>query len=576
MAQSYLRQPTIERLPAVLEDLRSGAVRIPPFQRDFVWSLEQRIQLLDSVRAGLPTGSIMVWRTTRNQPLEGSCIGPIRIDTKEVAPGTTQSYLLDGRQRMTTLFAALAAGLWTAKSESFSPESLDVGTPDDTSWEILYDLDNEEFLCASDQEASVQLDSANEALNPEIPGLRSELLPMSLVLDDFGFDEWLTKNGKTRERYQRARALKSAFADYLIPIVPLATDDLGVVTRTFKRINSGGTPMDEMDMARALVWSPDFDLRSRIDAVLEELGTIGWGDLSHDVVLKVAASIGKMKPFELDMEILANMLKDNPLLISDAGKWIRLTCVSVLARVGIYGSSTLPYESALTFAVWAMKERSTQDAKSEAAIATWVAEVCIRERFGNAPPHMARAIWHDLSRRVGIPTPRGVSRQSATYARECRQFNMSWARSRVFGIALASAGPRGPNGDILAEPSRLLAQRSGAAIPQLIAPEGRDPLSVALLHNPAARKMLATPANRVLCPAEMLPDLRREFARPDCDPGLARSHLIDTTALIALRTGDLSLFFEARRSAIRSIEGEWLRKLGSRIGVSTGPKAYGS
>jgi hypothetical protein len=63
MAQSYLRTPTVERLPTILEELHTGSLRIPPFQRDFEWTGEQRLALCSSIRLGVPTGSLMVWRT---------------------------------------------------------------------------------------------------------------------------------------------------------------------------------------------------------------------------------------------------------------------------------------------------------------------------------------------------------------------------------------------------------------------------------------------------------------------------------------------------------------------------------
>jgi hypothetical protein len=58
MAGDYLRAPTIERLGALLAQLKDGSIRIPPFQRQFEWSTEQRLHLMDSVNQGLPCGSL--------------------------------------------------------------------------------------------------------------------------------------------------------------------------------------------------------------------------------------------------------------------------------------------------------------------------------------------------------------------------------------------------------------------------------------------------------------------------------------------------------------------------------------
>src|SRR5262249_60471735 len=75
MAQSYLRNPSVERLPVILEELHTGSLRIPPFQRDFEWTGVQRLALCSSIRLGLPTGSLLVWRTS-HKLAEEKPIGP--------------------------------------------------------------------------------------------------------------------------------------------------------------------------------------------------------------------------------------------------------------------------------------------------------------------------------------------------------------------------------------------------------------------------------------------------------------------------------------------------------------------
>ena len=40
-----------------------GNIKIPPFQREFVWKQEQVIELLDSIIKDYPIGSILLWET---------------------------------------------------------------------------------------------------------------------------------------------------------------------------------------------------------------------------------------------------------------------------------------------------------------------------------------------------------------------------------------------------------------------------------------------------------------------------------------------------------------------------------
>lgn len=85
----------------VLRDMAMGEFAIPPWQRDDVWTTEQRHRMIDSMGRGLPVGPIIVWRPrydrldlTGAKPLAGCPIDP------------RAGLVIDGRQRLTTLAMA--------------------------------------------------------------------------------------------------------------------------------------------------------------------------------------------------------------------------------------------------------------------------------------------------------------------------------------------------------------------------------------------------------------------------------------------------------------------------------------
>ncbi len=47
----------------LISDLERGRIRIPSFQRGFVWNSEQVAYFIDSIYKGFPFGSILLWRT---------------------------------------------------------------------------------------------------------------------------------------------------------------------------------------------------------------------------------------------------------------------------------------------------------------------------------------------------------------------------------------------------------------------------------------------------------------------------------------------------------------------------------
>lgn len=47
-----------QRLASLLDDVTRGNIKIPAFQRDFVWTDEQILGLIDSIYSGYPVGSL--------------------------------------------------------------------------------------------------------------------------------------------------------------------------------------------------------------------------------------------------------------------------------------------------------------------------------------------------------------------------------------------------------------------------------------------------------------------------------------------------------------------------------------
>lgn len=571
MAKSYLSTPSVERLPVILEELHTGSLRIPPFQRDFEWKGEQRLALCSSIRLGLPTGSLMVWRTT-HRLAEENPIGPY-------SPALTQAatqYLLDGRQRMTTLYATLAASFWTREGkESPSPPLGGERAPDGTPWAILYHLDQQEFVfeASRDEEAA----SSNLALFPEEANDACALLPLAVLFDDAAYDDWRAKASLSREQINRARALRSAFVDYLIPVVPLATDDIGVVTLTFKRVNSGGTKMDDADMTRALAWSEGFDLRERLEEVREELKPAGWGELDDDAILKVVAAVSLQDPTDFDAEELAKKIKDNPAFIRIARERM-MTAVSLFGdRLGIRGPGTLPYTQILVFAARAIERAGgSLTLEQENKLIAWVAEVCLDERFRGAPPHMIRADFRALAHKLELPIddpPRPRDEKRAT-AKECWVFSMAWARSRGTALVLAEQQPASAEGRPF-DAFALIAQGSENVGMLLAATAEGLPMEVRhLLRSKRYATALHAPANRVVCPARELPALRAALFRSDCPDTILRSHLFDPEIHSALCQHELDTFFELRREAIIAAERRWVQERGGAVEIHKEGRTY--
>jgi hypothetical protein len=65
----------------------------------------------------------------------------------------------------------------------------------------------------------------------------------------------------------QAESLANRFKDYQIPLVPLVSEDLRLVTDSFVRVNSGGKRMNESHMVRALAYADDCNVEGKIAAL---------------------------------------------------------------------------------------------------------------------------------------------------------------------------------------------------------------------------------------------------------------------------------------------------------------------
>ena len=105
MNYSSIQSPTSTfSIGEVVEKVNNGTLKIPQFQRDFVWTLPMAASLLDSVLRRYPIGSLILWETKEKLHAEKEIGG---LSLPPTPSGQCTTYVLDGQQRVTTLFAAL-------------------------------------------------------------------------------------------------------------------------------------------------------------------------------------------------------------------------------------------------------------------------------------------------------------------------------------------------------------------------------------------------------------------------------------------------------------------------------------
>jgi len=89
-----LPQPTHANYSNLINDISRGRIKIPQFQRDFVWNIQKSAALLDGVIKGYPVGTFIFWVTKDR-------LRSVRdLGNKALPPpkdGETVSFVLDGQ-----------------------------------------------------------------------------------------------------------------------------------------------------------------------------------------------------------------------------------------------------------------------------------------------------------------------------------------------------------------------------------------------------------------------------------------------------------------------------------------------
>ena len=210
-------KPDSRKYQNLISDIEIGIIKIPKFQREFVWPIEKTAALLDSIAKGYPIGTFVLWKT--NQRMAdvkdiGNISLPATPDDRQV------EYVLDGQQRMSSLFAAYrGAKIPRAGSKTVT----DFG-------EIYVNLDP-----ALSDDAQIVTHELPTPPHKCVP--LKDVLPLSISLGK----RLKAKFGLTDDDLDLADKYKQAFATYDFSLVTLTREDIDSAIEVFTRINTGGS-----------------------------------------------------------------------------------------------------------------------------------------------------------------------------------------------------------------------------------------------------------------------------------------------------------------------------------------------
>lgn len=256
---------TKEDLKDILRKVHEGRLQLPDFQRDYVWGDDDVRSLIGSIAKGFPVGALLTLEMGgevqfKPRLLEG-------VEPKNARP---DELLLDGQQRMTSLFQA-----------AYAKQPVRTKTARGKLVERLYYIDIKKAVVnAADLEdaivgvpadkivrtnfgKTVELDVSTRELEFE-----NDLFPLNEVFDSRDWfydwrDHWKAK-GRDVSDLDRdfVRGVVESIERYKMPIIKLdKSNKREAICLVFEKVNVGGKKLDAFELVTAIYAADSFDLR---------------------------------------------------------------------------------------------------------------------------------------------------------------------------------------------------------------------------------------------------------------------------------------------------------------------------
>ena len=267
MAGSTFQTNPID-LNKLLDDCHRGIIQLPDFQRSWVWDEDRIKSLIASISRAFPVGALMSLDTGgpvnfKPRPVEGA-----PPDATGVSP---QSLLLDGQQRMTSLYQVTLRGKVV---ETVTPKKkkvkrwfyIDIRKALDPS------IDREESIVGLPED-KIEKTDFGRVMKSDLSSAHKEyaalMYPVSQVFDwdkwQDGYDNYWRgdQHESVREEFRAfKRQILENFKYYRVPVITLdRSTSKEAVCVVFEKVNTGGKALDAFELVTAMYAASGHELR---------------------------------------------------------------------------------------------------------------------------------------------------------------------------------------------------------------------------------------------------------------------------------------------------------------------------
>lgn len=257
-----------KKYEALFVEIDSGQIKLPMFQREFVWEKEQSSKLIDSILKGFPIGTFIFWKT-KEELRSYKEVGNHKLP--ETDKGDYVQYILDGQQRITSLYA-IRKGIRITKDGK-------VVDYRDIYINLDHDPENDEQIVVTEKIVGKNYVSVHDVLSKPLGTFYKTL---------------------SHEQADQVETYKNKLTNYDFSTITIKDYPIEVACEVFSRINTGGKSLTvfEIMVAKTYDESKKFDLaekyellRDGSDDAKDCLTSAKFETLPESIIMQCVAAI---------------------------------------------------------------------------------------------------------------------------------------------------------------------------------------------------------------------------------------------------------------------------------------------
>ncbi|MFP4622204.1 MAG: DUF262 domain-containing protein [Bacteroidales bacterium] len=255
-----------EDLNELLKNVDKGELQLPEFQRDFVWNDEDVRNLIASVAKGFPIGALLTLESGGNvqfKPRLLTGVDPVNKKPTE--------YLLDGQQRMTSLYQATFKEK-PVRTKSTSGKIIERYYYLDIRKAVEEDRSFEEIIIGVPGDKKIRSNFGKTILldlSTQEDEFEKDLFPLNKIFDNRNWfydwrDYWRDKERDVNDLEQKfvRDGIVDTINRYEMPIIKLKKENTReAICLVFEKVNVGGKKLDAFELITAIYASDNFNLR---------------------------------------------------------------------------------------------------------------------------------------------------------------------------------------------------------------------------------------------------------------------------------------------------------------------------